>query len=39
MSRGDLEISGKVQESLITPLPAGGQGLRSDYTDYKCIEE
>jgi hypothetical protein len=33
-----LEISEKVQKSLITPLPAGRQGLGTDYTDTKCIE-
>jgi hypothetical protein len=41
-----LEISEKVQKSLIPPLPAppsvgtgaGRQGLGTDYTDTKCIE-
>ena len=28
------EISGKVQKSLITLLPAGRQGLWNNYTDY-----
>jgi hypothetical protein len=28
-----FEISGKIQKSLITPLPAGGQGSSNDYTD------
>jgi hypothetical protein len=28
-----LEISEEVQKSLITPLPAGRQGLNTDYTD------
>jgi hypothetical protein len=28
-----MEISEKVQKSLITPLPAGRQGLKTDYTD------
>jgi len=28
-----FEISEKVQKSLITPLPAGRQGLETDYTD------
>jgi len=29
------EISGKAQKSLITPLPAGRQGLKKDYTDFR----
>ena len=32
-----MEISEKVQKSLITPLPAGRQGLKNDYTDARCI--
>jgi hypothetical protein len=35
---GVIEISEKVQKSLITYLPAGRQGLWNDYTDTKCIE-
>jgi len=38
MSMRKKEISEKVQKSLITPLPAGGQGLQKGYTDCKCIE-
>ena len=33
MSMGKNEISGKVQKSLITPLPAGRQGLGTNYAD------
>ena len=32
-----MEISEKIQKSLITPLPAGRQGLKNDYTDARCI--
>jgi hypothetical protein len=39
LSRNFLEISQKVEKSLIAPLPAGRQGLSNDYTDYKCIEK
>jgi len=31
------EISGKVLKSLISPLPAGRQGLGTDCTDKKYI--
>ena len=37
LSRPLPEISEKVQKSLITPLPAGRQGLKTDYTDARCI--
>jgi hypothetical protein len=39
LSRYLLEISGKIPKSLITPLPAGRQGLATDYTDKKHIRE
>jgi hypothetical protein len=34
-----FEISGKVQKSLMTHLPAGRQGLGIDYTDGKWLSE